>query len=221
MLLALVLGLPVIVAGSLAGADLDLRASVGSQPGGLIEGAVAAGGDWGDELVQLAGQRIELYTLESSGERTKVAEVHTDAAGEFAFEAPPIEGKYEVAAGGGLLQRVLREGSFLDQKGQLIEPQPLELPLRRGCILEVVLVSPSGTAPISGHYDLSGELEEGAFLGLLHPRFRCTSAFEDGHIELGGLPPLTGTLHIFFGIGESLKLDLTLEPGETTRRIEL
>lgn len=219
LLTLFVLGLPALVMRGLIDTDLDLHATVGSQPGGLLQGRLIPRGDWAGEAEgRLGGHELELFTVDLSGVRTRVGATRSSADGSFSFEVPAVSGRYEVVAGGGLWQRVLREFSFLDRAGELAPERELELPLREGCALVVEL---QGDPPVAGAYDLSGELKEGAILGILHPSFRREAEFEGGRIELDGLPPLSGVLRVFFGVGDELRLEVDLVPGETVRCVEL
>ena len=219
LIVLLMLGLPALVMRGLLITDLDLNATVGSQPGGVLRGRLVPRGDWpeGSEG-QLGGHALELSTLDLGGGRARVAETISEADGSFRFDAPAVEGRYQVAAGGGLWQRVLREFSFLDRVGQLAPERELELPLRRGCALVVELQS---EPKVAGTYDLSGELKEGAILGVLHSTIQRVASFDDGRIEIDGLPPLEGVLRVFYGVGDELSFAVDLEPGETVRCVEL
>lgn len=223
LMVFLLVALPGLVVQTLMGTDLDLNATLGPQPGGRLDGRLVARGSWAEEATpeELVGKTIDLYTIAIDGQRELVASVVSGPKGAFAFDAPPVEGKYELATGGGLWQRVLREASFLDRRGELAPHREFELPLRPGCALDVRLVSPDGAPPVSGHYDLSGALDDGAILGLIRARLHREARFEDGHISLDGLPPMEGELHVFFGAGEQLTLPLDLAPGRTSKRIDL
>lgn len=219
LLVALVLGLPALVMRGLLVTDLDLNATVGAQPGGVLRGRLVPRGDWPEGTEdELGGHALELFTLDLEGNRTLVAESTSDAGGAFRFDAPAVDGRYQVAAGGGVWQRVLREFSFLDRAGQLAPEREVELPLRPGCSLVVELES---EPLVAGTYDLSGELKEGAILGVLHSSIQRAASFEGGRIELDGLPPLKGVLRVFYGVGDELRFELDLDPGETQKWVEL
>ncbi|MCB9914040.1 MAG: hypothetical protein H6828_02690 [Planctomycetes bacterium] len=218
----LVIVVPAFVMQHLAGTDLALHATVGEQPGGPLAGRLVERGEWDDarRAEGLGGHVVELWTVDVTGERAKVAETASDADGAFAFEAPPVHGRYELATGGGLWQRTLREASFLDRSGGLAPTRELELPLRPGCELVVTFTGRPGSAPLAGSYDLTGEMREGAVLGLLHQSLHAAGDFEEGVLELDGLPPMSATLRVFFGMGDELTLELELEPGRTEESVD-
>jgi hypothetical protein len=216
LLLLLIVGLPLAVVGSLMGSRGMLPATVGDQPGGEIEGRLLD-----PEGRPLAGATVLLSLLPDGAPSEPQAEVETAGDGTFSFTAPPVRGKYALSAGGGEYVRTVRELSFLDPRGETVELEPVELQLEPGCVLTVRLERASDRYDDSGRYELHGRMLEGWALGLIRPSLRKTGEFEDGVVEIGGLPPLDGRLILFLDNGDEVELPLRLEPGHTERVLPL
>lgn len=215
MFALLLVGLPLAVSISLIAGRSALPATAGPQPGGLIRGSVQLADDGPASDVP-----VELVVIALDGSTPARVETRTDEDGRFALEAPPVEGKYAIVAGGGELRRTVREFSFLDSKSQPIDPGELELSVVPGVALTIELVRVSARYVNSGRYELRARVHDGPF-GILPSELTDGDEFDDGRIELDGLPPFEGTLLLFLSNGDEVTLNLKLAPGTHHRSVEL
>ena len=214
----LLFGAPALVVFSLIDAEVaSLPAPVidGAQPGGRIEGTVVdrAG-------APVVDHPIELQLVGELGERESAGVVRTDGEGRFGFDAPPVRGHYELAAGGGRWQFVREPRSFVDRAGRPVGGEPARLRLEPGCELALTFVRRDGSPGVDGEYELSGELEHGFLFGLIKPEIRKSGAIVAGELAVGGLPPIAATLVARMASGERVELALELVPGTNRKRIE-
>ena len=219
LLLALIFGLPTLIVVSLVATDVgpfSAHAPDAEQPGGTIAGVVR-GADGGP----LAGHPVELVIAVEGGARTGVARMLTDGEGRFSFAAPPVRGHYEIHAGGGTWQTVRKPWTFLDDRGRPLGDREAALVVLPGASLRIRFVRADGRPAGEGEYELTGEMRQGFFFGLVHPSIRQTGAIRDGALDLGGLPPIRARLVARMSTGESVELELELEPGENEKRVEL
>lgn len=218
LLVSLLFGAPALVVFSLFEArrpSLVAPEIAGEQPGGGIEGLVQA-----EDGTPLAGERVELLLVRGGGERASHAAVLTDQLGRFAFEVPPLRGRYEIVAGGGTWQPARQPFSFVDRAGERAAPRPAVLELVPGCRLELTFARADGGAAEEGEYDLRGELGEGYFFGLVRTELRRSGTFSAGELVLDGLPPMKAELAVRLSSGARIDLALELVPGENAKRIE-
>lgn len=216
LLLLVIVGLPLAITGSLFVARDSMPATVGDQPGGPIEGRLRD-----PEGVPLSGVRVQLFLVDEGGGVDPCSETLSGADGRFHFEAPAHRGKYALRAGGDAWVVDGREFSFLDREGKPIEPRDLQWRLEPGCRLAIELIRATDRYDDSGHYELRGRLHRGIAFGLVRPELRLPGEFEGGRIDVGGLPPLAGSLTIFLDNGDEVELELDLVPGVVRRELEL
>lgn len=202
------LGLPLIVLGQLIRRDHPI-VPLTQQPGGEIRGVVN-----GPDGAPRPGDVVELWLVAMDLTRTRILVAETDAAGRFTFAAPPVEGRYEVRAGGGLLRRVVAEHSLTGTAGE----RDLVIDLEPGAVLDVELRRADGRAVGDGEALLVGKAESAPLFGLFNPELRVPTEFTRGRLRLDGLPPLTGRLQVQLAAGDSASRDVRLVAGEN--RIE-
>lgn len=210
------LALPMLVVSSLLSPPHAGEVVSGSQPGGLVEGSVR---DPEGEL--LAGHEVILMLVPSAGEPTQGAVVHTDATGKFSFQAPPLEGKYRLIAGGGLLARTFLEITMVNAEGRALTLEPVDLDLEPGALLRIVLEREDGLPVTGGTLLLQGTTTGQGLFGLLSYGIRLEHDFEGNTCEVGGLPPLKGNLTIRLLSGDMVVDEVTLPAGSTTRTYRL
>jgi len=214
----LLFGAPALVVFSLIDAEVaSLPAPVidGPQPGGRIEGTVVDDGD-----APVVDHPVELQLVGELGERASAAVARTDGEGRFGFDAPPVRGHYELAAGGGTWQFAREPRSFVDRAGRPVGERPLRLRLARGCELALTFVRRDGSPGVDGEYELTGELEHGLLFGMIRPEIRKAGTILAGELAVGGLPPIAATLRARMVTGERVELALELVPGTNRKRIE-
>lgn len=216
LFLLLVVGGPCVMALSILGSEVVGPATVGAQPGGTIAGHLDL-----PEGEPKAGREVRLFLLPDEGAAREQESVTTDADGAFSFDAPPVQGKYLVAAGGGEWQHSYREFSFLDREGEPTDPRELVVPVRRGCRLVVELKSDSGRRVDRGTWHLSGRASSGPLFGLVRAEIRTSGEFSGGRLEVDGLPPMAGELSIELDGGDIVRVPVELEDGEEHRTVEL
>lgn len=219
VLVALIFGLPTLIVVSLLSTDAgtySAPAPDADQPGGTITGVVR-----GVEGGGFAAHDVELVLVADGGERTSAARTSTDAEGRFSFLAPPVRGHYEIHAGGGTWQSVRKAWSFLDERGRTLGEREVVLVVLPGVDLKVRFVRADGRPAGDGEYELSGEMRQGFFFGLVHPSIRQAGPIRAGEIRVGGLPPMSARLVARMSTGESVEIDLELEPGENEKRVQL
>lgn len=217
LLLLIVFGAPTIVTTSLVTQELVGDVTRGDQPGGVVRGTLVD--EAGDPV---ASHAVTLWLLPADGEPVAGPVATSDAEGAFGLVAPPVVGFYELRAGGELLQLATRRLSFLDPRGDPIEPRPVTLELRAGAVLELDFVRADGSPAPGGTYAFDGEQRGGGFLlGLLPLSARGRGRFEAGRLRLDGLPPMDADLAVEFDSGETARLELAIAPGLNATRIEL
>lgn len=183
----------------------------GSQPGGLVEGRVRD-----PEGAPLAGHEVILMLLPEGGEPTQQAAALTDAAGRFSFQAPPLEGKYRLIAGGGLLRRTFLDITMVNDEGRTLTLEPVDLDLEPGALLRIVLEREDGRPVTGGTLVLQGTTRGEGLFGLLAYGIRLEQEFEANTCEVGGLPPLKGDLTIRLRSGDVVADEVELPAGTTT-----
>jgi hypothetical protein len=208
MWVLLVLGLPLAITLKLVFSSADYGAAGGDQPGGEISARLVD-----RDGNPLAGQPVELQVWPAGGLPETVETRASDAQGRVTFRAPPAQGKYRLLAGGGELQRVGRERSFVDGDGRAVELEEVELVLVPGAVIELTFTRqgepPTGRASLK----LEGETQGGAFFGLAGTPISLTRNFEGGVCVLDGLPPLTGQITAEFADGASVSFKVSVGTG--------
>ena len=208
------LALPILVVSQLVGGTGEVVS--GSQPGGLLEGRVRD-----PEGEPLEGHEVILMLVPIDGEPTRQAAVDTDAAGHFSFQASPVEGKYRLVAGGGLLRRFFTEITMVDAEGRALTLDPVVLDLEPGAVLRIVLERDDGRPVTGGTLVLEGTTTGEGLFNLLTYRIRLEREFEGGSCEVDGLPPLKGDLTIRLHSGDVVGDVVRLPAGITTRTYRL
>jgi hypothetical protein len=217
LLLLIVFGAPAVVSISLVTQEIGGEATSGEQPGGPVRGRVV------DEHGRpLAHQPVALVLVSTDRVRSPGPATETDQQGAFALAAPPLAGSYLVVAGGtGTWQRDVHGLSFLDRRGKAIEPAPLELALRPGATLELTFHGGDGAPAGDGRYVIDGEERRGLLFGLVPYGLRREGALADGVLRLEGLPPMRARVSVAFDDGETVELELDVEPGANASTVVL
>lgn len=206
--LLILLGLPLIVLGQLVRRGHPI-VPLTEQPGGTIRGVVTGpDGSPQDEAP------VELWLVAMDLVRTRIQVVETDAEGRFTFDAPPLEGRYELRAGGELLRRTVVEHSLTGGAGE----REVAIDLEPGAVLEVEVLRADGRRVGDGEALLVGKADEAPLLGLFNPELRIPAEVRDGRLRLDGLPLLEGRLQIRLDAGDAASRDVRLVAGEN--RIE-
>lgn len=215
-LLLFLFGVPALVVGALLFASPRV-ASVrsGAQPGGEFTGLLT--NPDGNPVAEVP-VRVRFI---SDGERPEDLEFTSGPDGTFAIEVPPIEGRYDLIAGGGDWQDVVYPMSFLDREGNEITVPQLEIELKPAARVEIELVDSSGAPLGDGEYRLNGKFASGLLLGFHDARLGSNGNFIGGRVSLDGLPELEGTLDIVLDSGQDVQLQLDLSAGTYRQRIEL
>lgn len=217
LLLLIVFGAPALVTTSLVTQDIMGEVTRGDQPGGTLSGVVVDA-----EGEPIASHTVALWLVPMSGDASEGPSTTTDAEGRFALAAPPVVGSYVLRAGGELLQRATKGISFLDPKGETIEPKPVTLELLPGAVLELDFVDADGEAATDGSFTFEGTRLQGGFLlGFVPYPVKGSGSFSEGHLRIDGLPPAEGTLDVEFDSGETVALDLRIEAGLNESRVEI
>lgn len=214
---ALVLvGLPLAIVTQLVLGPENYGAPSGSQPGGKLEVRVVDEGD--DPLVD---HPVEFQLWRSGGLPETAVTLRSNREGRVVYDAPALEGKYRILAGGGDLQRVGRERSFVDDKGRPVELKEVELTLRPAAVLELTLTRTEDLSPASGEVTIVGKAKGGALFGLLGAPIKAGEPFADGYCELDGLPPFSGEVQVRFKDGAELRFTVDAGAGRTALAYEL
>lgn len=182
----------------------------GPQPGGTIRGRVLGPG--GEAM---AGHPVALELLTRDYAVTRHAERPTDGEGRFSFEAPPFDGKYRLAFGGDLYRLAYREVSLIDSRGRIVEVPEQELTLMDGAQLVLRFSRRDGRPVRGGRVVLDGTASGGVFFGLVGLPVGRELEFEGDSCVLGGLPPLSGEVHVFFPSGDAIHSKVRLPTGRT------
>lgn len=220
LLILLVFGAPAAVSISLVTQEIGGEATFGAQPGGRVSGRVLD-----EDGRPLAGQPVELVLVSPDRVRSPGPRTTTDADGRFELAAPALEGSYLVVAGGtGTWQHDVHGLSFLDRRGGTIQPGPLELELLPGATLELVFRAGADTGPDStgsGRYVIEGKERRGLLFGLVPYGLRREGEVRDGRLRLEGLPPMRARVSVAFDDGETVELELDVEPGANASTVQL
>ena len=210
------LALPMLVVSQLLSGPNAGEVVSGSQPGGLVEGRVRD-----PEGEPLAGHEVTLMLVPTDGEPTQEAVALTDVAGQFSFQAPPLEGKYRLLAGGGLLRRTALDITMVNDEGRVLTLEPARLDLERGALLRIVLEREDGRPVTGGTLMLQGTTSGEGLFNLVVYGIRLEQEFEGDTCEKGGLPPLKGDLTIRLRSGDVVSDKVALPAGTTTRTYRL
>jgi len=205
------LALPMLVVSQLLTMRSAGEVISGSQPGGVLEGRVL---DPNGEALE--GHEVILMLVPIEGEPTQAATALTDSAGEFSFQAPPLEGKYRVLAGGGLLRRTFSDITMVNDEGRALSSEPVDLDLDPGAVLRIVIEREDGRTVTGGTLRLQGTTTGEGLFDLLAYGIRLEQEFEGNTCEVGGLPPMDGDLTIQLRSGDVVGDELTLPAGTTT-----
>ncbi len=211
-LVLLLFGLPLTLATIVASLQSDLvELPFDEQAGGTLRGFV---NDPDDR--PLADVPVEAFLVERVGrvprsEREPVASTRTDAEGTFALDVPPVDGCYELVAGG--------EGHQRRSRPVGIAGEPIELVLARGGRVRVELVE-AGVARGSGSYTLVSR-NDGWKRFFLRPN-RVDGTFEDGVLVEDGLAAGAWLLEVRLEGGVQHVLTVVSDPTveETSYRVE-
>lgn len=205
------LALPMLVVSQLMTMRGSGEVVSGSQPGGLLEGRVRD-----PEGEPLEGHEVILMLLPMEGEATQEGTVLTDTEGGFSFQVPPLEGKYRVIAGGGLLRRTFVDITMVDDEGDLLTLEPVDLDLEPGAVLRIVIEREDGRPVTGGTLILQGTTKGEGLFSLLSYRIRLEQEFEGDTCEVGGLPPMEGDLTVSLRSGDVVGDEIKLPAGTTT-----
>ena len=205
------LALPMLVVSQLMSMRSTGEVISGSQPGGLLEGSVQD-----PEGEPLKGHEVILMLLPTDGEPTQAATTLTDVAGGFSFQAPPLEGKYRLIAGGGLLRRTFSDITMVNDEGSALTLEPVDLDLEPGAVLRIVIEREDGRPVTGGTLHLKGTTKGEGLFDLLAYGIRLEQEFEGDTCEVGGLPPMAGDLTIQLRSGDAVGDEVTLPAGTTT-----
>jgi hypothetical protein len=217
LLILLVFGAPTVVSISLVTQEIGGEATFGAQPGGSVQGRVVD-----EDGRPLAGQPVELVLVSPDRVRSPGPRTTTGADGRFALDAPALEGSYLVVGGGtGTWQHDVHGLSFLDRRGETIEPGPLELELLPGATLELSFRDAAGTPAGDGRYEIDGKERRGLLFGLVPYGLRREGAVKAGVLRLEGLPPMRARVSVALDDGRSVDLELDVEPGANASTVEL
>lgn len=190
--------------------------SDGAQPGGMIGGRLVPGE--GSPAGSVAGGvEVELAAVAPDRVARSLARTTSDADGRFLLEAPPVDGHYELRAGGGEWQRSVQPYSFLR------EPPAggLTVTLRPAARLELEFARRSGLPVRGGEWHLVGETRSGWWSNWLVGPVERSGKFTGTTLRVDGLPPLRATLNIDLGGGELIELVLDLQVGMNRHTIDL
>ena len=212
----LIVGLPLAILLQLALGERDYGAPIGEQPGGELRARVVDAD--GTPVVE---HPVELQVWAAGALPQTHATQASDSQGRVVFQAPPVLGKYRLVAGGGALQRVGRECSFVDSAGGAVEVQEAELVLAPGAVIELVFTRLGGIPAGSGQLRLEGQTLDGALFGLLTAPVGMTRDFDAGRCVLDGLPPLSGQVSVHFTDGTELSFEVRAPAGTTSVAYEL
>jgi hypothetical protein len=205
------LALPMLVVAQLVSMRSSGEVIFGSQPGGVLEGSVRD-----PEGEPLEGHEVILMLVPTDGEPTQESAVDTDVAGKFRFQAPPLEGKYRLIAGGGLLRKTYSDITLVDDEGRALDPEPVDLDLQPGALLRIVLEREDGRPVTGGTLMLQGTTTGDGMFNLLAYGIRLEQEFEGDTCEVGGLPPLKGDLTVQLHSGDMVGDKVRLPAGTTT-----
>lgn len=211
--LLFVVGVPAVVALSLASQGAGIRPKHGSQPGGRLAGVVEGGG------AALAGVRVKLVGLAVNGARTPLGDTRTDEAGAFEMDAPPFDGVYELVAGSGAWRAAAEPASFVGRDG---EPalEPVRFRLTPGAELTLKLSRRDGRAAGAGKWTLSSR-QPGAFLMMGTWQEVATGTLESGVLHADALPIGPAKAVLRLESGERVEVDVELEHGAKTQTVEI
>jgi hypothetical protein len=216
LIVAVFFGVPALLTLALIDSDHAQEAQRGLQPGGAIRGRVL-----GPDGKGVAGVELDLL-LDPSAPGAAPAEAiaaraESTAEGRFELAAPPLEGRYTVVAGGGTWQRVARSFSFVGEGAS----EEFTLAVLPGCELEAEFTREDGSAAGAGSFELEGHTRGGWFVIFGQPPVRVQGRVEDGKLRAEALPPMKAKLRVHFVTGESLELELELEPGKTRKSVRI
>jgi len=210
------LSLPMLVVSQLMTMRSTGEVVSGSQPGGLLEGRVRD-----PEGEPLEGHEVILMLLPIQGEPMQSATALTDADGGFSFQAPPLEGKYRLIAGGGLLRSTFSDITMVDDEGSALTLEPVDLDLQPGAVLRIVIEREDGRPVTGGTLILQGTTTGEGLFDLVSYVIRLEQDFEGDTCEVGGLPPMEGHLTVQLRSGDVVGDEVTLPAGTTTRTYRL
>jgi hypothetical protein len=216
LLVALLFGAPALVTAALLATDFGGAVADAAQPGGKVRGLLVDSDGRG-----VGGVDVELSVVSASGGQTEGPSTMSASDGTFALEAEPVQGHYELRAGGGNWQRVVKAYSFLDANKKPIESDVARIVLRPGCRLELEFARADESAAGDGDYTLQGEFGDGLFFGFLKPQMKTSGDIKGGRLTLAGLPPMKANIFVKMSSGETVELTLDLEPGMNKKRIKI
>jgi len=207
-------GVPALLTLSLIDSDSARDAQRGLQPGGPIRGRVL-----GPDGEGAGGVALGLLLDPSAGALPEsfVARMQSGPDGRFYFAAPALDGRYTIVAGGGSWQRAARSFSFVGRDPN----EEFTLRVLPGCELEVRFTRADGSAPGAGNYELDGQPRGGWFSFFGEPALHVQGRLEGGGLKVEALPPMAAHLSVRFDSGESVELEIALEPGRTQRDVRL
>lgn len=215
LIVAVFFGVPALLTLALIDSDHAQDAQRGLQPGGPIAGRVL-----GPDGKGLAGVELDLLldpTTSTTPPEAVAVRAQSGPEGRFELAAPPLDGRYTVVAGGGTWQRVARSFSFVGRDAG----EEFTLRVLPGCELEVQFTRANGSAAGAGSFELEGHTRGGWFVIFGQPPVRVQGRVEEGRLRVEALPPMKAKLRVHFVTGESLELELELEPGTTRKDVRL
>jgi hypothetical protein len=215
LIVAVFFAVPALLTLSLIDSDHAQEAQRGSQAGGPIRGRVL-----GPEGQGIAGVELGLLLDPSAAEPPPdsfAARAQSGPEGRFELEAPPLEGRYTVVAGGGTWQHAARSFSFVGREAS----EELTLRVLPGCELEARFTRSDGSPAGAGSFQLEGRARGGWLSFFGPPPVRRQGRVENGQLHVDALPPMDARLFVRFDTGESIELELELEPGRTQKNVRL
>jgi hypothetical protein len=207
-------GVPALLTLGLIHSDRAQEAQRGLQSGGTIRGRVL-----GPDGEGLAGVALALLLDPSTGEAPEAIEARATSGpdGRFELQATGLDGRYTVVAGGGIWRHAARAFSFIGRSPD----EEFTLRVEPGCELEVQVARSDGGAAGAGSFVLEGRPQAGWFSVFGEPELRREGRLEDGRVRVDALPPMHARLFVRLETGESIELELDLEPGRTQRDVRL
>lgn len=191
----------------------------GAQPGGRITGRVlpvAAAREIGSISV---GRATQMPQGGYSSEQLMTVPLAAD--GSFAFEAPPVDGCYEIRARGGPWLADSRLVTLLAEDGTPLASADVQLELEPGGQIELHVTRRTEGATGKGEVRYEARSKHGLFFGALAGSQNGSLSMSNGRAVIDSLPPSTGEITIMMDDGATTSVDFDLEAGRIVIGVEL